>query len=241
MEYSKKSVHGDAGEYFVAYTFTRLFNWPCRLFGVDIGVDAELEIMADDGISTGDVIKIQVKSFDKISSAESKSIYVDDRHINYWKRFCLPVIVCCVDLTAQKIYWKQILSTEAYQSGGASRKVSLDLANDELTGSSKQLLQSLATPEESKQIEPLFQRLDALHKELIGIGTPYCVDGEDLNRIEKDCDAVDAVIAGIENLILHFPWRVGALDLRKLATIKRNVQITRNDAGHSFSIGVNGM
>ncbi|MGQ5675295.1 DUF4365 domain-containing protein, partial [Lacticaseibacillus paracasei] len=74
MEYPKKSVNGDAGEYLVAYTITKLFGWPCRLFGVDIGVDAELEILDDEARSTGDVIKIQVKAFDRISSSESKGI-----------------------------------------------------------------------------------------------------------------------------------------------------------------------
>ena len=241
MEYPKKSVNGDSGEYFVAYTVTRLFGWPCRLFDVDIGVDAELEIMDDAGVSTGDVIKIQVKSFDELSNAKSKSIYVHDRHINYWKRFCLPVIVCCVDLNAQKVYWKQILSTEAYVSGGSFRKISLDLAQDELIGSSKQQLRLLAIPESSKQIEPLFQRLEALYKELKETGTRICVDGEELDQIEKDCDAIYVVIAQIENLIAHFPWRVGAFDLSKLTAIKRSIQITRNDTDHSFSVGLNGM
>lgn len=241
MEYAKKSVNGDAGEYLVAYTITKLFGWPCRLFGVDIGVDAELEILDDGACSTGDVIKIQIKAFDRISSSESKGIYVDDRHINYWKRFCLPVIICCVDLAKEKIYWKQILATEAYQSGGESRKISIDLGNDELSRASKDALRSLATPEASKQIEPLFQRLRYLYKNLADQGRPFCVDGEQLQSIEQDCDAVDAVIAQIENLIVHFPWRVGAVDLRLLSAIKRNVQITRNDASHSFSVGINGM
>lgn len=241
MEYPKKSVNGDAGEYLVAYTITKLFGWPCRLFGVDIGVDAELEILDDDARSTGDVIKIQVKAFDRLSSAESKAIYVDERHINYWKRFCLPVIVCCVDLATEKIYWKQILATETYQSSGVSRKISIDLATDELLSASKGALRSLATPEESKQIEPLFRQLRDLYKALDDQGTPFCVDGEQLESIEQECNAIDAVVAKIENLISHFPWRVGALDLGTLAVIKRNVQITRNDAGHSFSVGVNGM
>lgn len=241
MEYPKKSVNGDAGEYLVAYTITKLFGWPCRLFGVDIGVDAELEILDDNSCSTGDVIKIQVKAFDKISSKDSKGIYVDDRHINYWKRFCLPVIICCVDLSAEKIYWKQILATEAYHSGGVSRKIRIDLAKDELSSASKETLRSLATPEASKKIEPLFQHLRDLYTALTNQGAPFCVDAEMLESIEQDCDEIDAVIAQIENLILHFPWRVSTVDLQALSAIKLGVQITRNDAGHSFSVGINGM
>lgn len=241
MEYPKKSVNGDAGEYFVAYRITKLFGWPCRLFGIDIGVDAELEILDSQSASTGNVIKIQIKSFDKISSLESKSIYVDDSHISYWKKFCLPVIICCVDLSSEKIYWKQIRATEAYQSGGSSRKISIDLVTDELCAASRVPLSALATPEESKKIEPLFLQLKKLYGALIDKGTPMCVDGALLSSIERNCNEIDSLISQIENLILHFPWRVGAMDISLLETIKRNIQITRNNANQSFAISVNGM
>jgi hypothetical protein len=47
VEYPKRSRNGDAGELLVAFTTNRVFGWPCRLLDIDIGVDAELEIMED--------------------------------------------------------------------------------------------------------------------------------------------------------------------------------------------------
>lgn len=239
MEYPKKSISGDAGEYLVAYTVTHLLGWPCRLLDVDIGVDAEMEIMGDDGNSTGDVIKIQVKSFSSISSVESKSIYVDERHIRYWKRFCLPVIVCCVDLAERQIYWKQIVATDNYVTSGEANRIRIDLNEDKLDSSSKERLKALATPEDSKKIEPLFAKAIELHDALLERST-YCVDGEILSSIELECNAVRAVLDQIKNLILHFPWRASTMAMRELARIERNVQIIENDAAHSFAVWVNG-
>jgi hypothetical protein len=64
MEYQKRSKNGDAEEYFVAYSATKLLGWRCRLYEVDIDIDGEMEVLANAGDSTGDVIKPQIKTFD---------------------------------------------------------------------------------------------------------------------------------------------------------------------------------
>jgi hypothetical protein len=61
---------------------------------------------------TGDIIKIHIKTFEALKGARA-SVYVNDRHIGYWKRFCVPVILCCVDLSRKQVYWKQITVTES--------------------------------------------------------------------------------------------------------------------------------
>jgi Domain of unknown function (DUF4365) len=127
MEYQKRSKNGDGGEYFVAYSVTQLLGWPCRLYAVDIGVDGETEVLDNAGRSTGDVIKLQIKTFDRITAEVAANVYTDEKHISHWKKFCLPVIICCVDLAAEKIYWRQITTTEAFASGGVSMRVGLTL------------------------------------------------------------------------------------------------------------------
>lgn len=66
-EYKKRSVNGNAGEYLAAYQFTKILQWPYRMLDIDIGVDGEIEILDSAGISTSDVIKVQVKTFNSIS------------------------------------------------------------------------------------------------------------------------------------------------------------------------------
>lgn len=235
MEYPKRSINGDAGEYLVAHKITRLLEWPCRLYGVDLGVDAETEVMDENGQSTGDIIKIQIKSFDSISSTDATAVYVEDRHIEYWKRFCLPVIICCVDLSKEKIYWKQITATEAYASGGVSKKISFCLEHDALDTSSKASLKQLVTPERSKRIDELFCQLDQISAGLPQTTTGYA-DFESIYKTEDLCESITKIINEIDDLITHFPWRVSSLALRKLNNIRAHVRITKNDCGYYHSI-----
>lgn len=240
MEYQKRSTNGDAGEYFLAYKMTRILGWPCRLYGVDLGVDAELEIMDSNNESTGDIIKIQIKAIEEVKTAESVSIYVDDRHINYWKRFCLPVIVCCVDLKNEKVYWKQITSTEAYATKGESKKVSFCLVHDLLEKSSVNKLKDLACPNDSKNIEPLFDELLELYKHIPENPVGYSSE-KAISTMEDRCEEIDKVIAKIEELVSHFPWRLSTMALSELKRIKRNVQITKDDCGYHYNNMINGM
>ena len=215
MEYLKKSINGVAGEYLVAYKVTRLLGWPCRLYGVDLGIDAELELLSDNGQSTGDIIKIQIKAKDKIDTQDSTSIYLDDRHIDYWKRFCLPIIVCCVDLSTENVYWKQITSTEAYESGGESKKVGFCLKHDLLTENSREVLRKMVYPDVSDQMAKLFKQAQGMHQELPQGYTQY----SSFDLIERDrvaCTELQNVLNSIEKLISLAPWRVSTLALREL-------------------------
>lgn len=237
MEYPKRSRHGDAGEYLMAYTFTKLFGWPCRLYGVDIGVDGETEVLRADGTSDGDIIKIQVKSFSEMKGP-AYAVYVDDRHIQYWKRFCLPVIVCAVDLSTEKVYWKQITASDAYSTSGASKKVVFELSKDELTVISKAALERLVIPEGSKQLEPLLLELMDKAKRFEGNIHHYDYDGIDKTRDE--CRKLKLLIAQIEQIVAHFPWRMSAVGYGALRSISLNVARAQTGAEHDFACMVNG-
>lgn len=240
QEYQKRSKNGDAGEYFSAFKFTKLFGWPYRMLDVDLGVDAEIEILDQNDISTSDIIKLQIKTFDTITKEESKKIYVSHQHIGYWKKFCLPIIVICVDLQNEKIYWKPVTATESYASGGESNVISINLINDELTINSKASFLALVTPEESKDIESLLSKARQQHKDLLDQIT-YAIDGDQLSKIEEKFNEFNTTTSRIDDIIRHFPWRAGLLTLRELSIMKRNAQITLNDASHSHAVGVNGM
>lgn len=51
-KYTAKNISGDAGAYLIAYTATHRLGWPCRILGIDIGVDAELEVLDQLGTRT---------------------------------------------------------------------------------------------------------------------------------------------------------------------------------------------
>ena len=110
MQYEKRAANGHAGEYFFAYKATRILNWPCRLIDVDIGIDAQVEILNSKSSSIGRFVAVQIKAREKNRSY----IYVSKAHIDYWKTLDMPVIAALVDLKDEKIYLHEIDPKCAY-------------------------------------------------------------------------------------------------------------------------------
>jgi hypothetical protein len=110
MKYEISNIIGDAGEHFFAYKIIETFGWPCRLYGIDLGVDAEIEILDEKNRTTGKLLKVQIKTtngeFD--SKNQTYTIYLDDEHIEYWKNLVVPMIICGIRLENKIIYWKQV-------------------------------------------------------------------------------------------------------------------------------------
>jgi hypothetical protein len=85
----------------------------------DIGIDAQVEIR-ENNISTGQLIAIQVKSGKSYFSerVENNIIYrPDSKHIEYWLRYSLPVIVALYNPEDDTMFWypihsKTILNTD---------------------------------------------------------------------------------------------------------------------------------
>lgn len=233
MKYDTKLINGDSGEYFVAYKMTRLLGWPCRLYGVDLGVDAELEILNNDKTSTGNIIKLQIKSTESSPSDRDVSIYLDDRHIQYWKRFCIPVIICAVDLIKEEVYWKQVKDTEAYASGGESRLIKFSRVSDKFHKGSLVDFSKLAIPDASKNIEPLFKMLSLIRKELPSyIPIPTY---DEVNRIEDLINNAANIISQIRGLSAHFPWRLSLLDLQALDSAEDQLKFMRTECWNATS------
>ena len=237
MDYAKKSANGDAGEYFAAYTLTKNLGWPCRLYGMDIGVDAELEVLDAQRSSTGDIIKVQIKTFD--SAGAEPAVYVDDRHIDYWKRFCLPVIICCVELSTECVYWKQITATEAFRSGGASRRVTFDRYRDVVAPAMRGSLQALVHPPESKQIEPMFNEVKARFSKLPDPDS-FFSDLDQLAECDELCQAVEDALSILTPVLAHFPWRISAYAQAELSGMQQSLRLLRNNMGHAHAVLING-
>jgi len=239
-EYKKRSVNGNAGEYLAAYQFTKVLQWPYRMLDIDIGVDGEIEILDSAGISTSDVIKVQVKTFNSISKASSKKIYVKGNHIQYWKKFCLPIIVVCVDLSKEKVYWKPVTATECYENGGKSQAIIIDLQADELTPACGAKLQALVSPATSKEIGQILNNMRALYATIKG-QNDFAVDAEQLYHVEGLVNQFEDEAKLFNELALHFPWRCGILTRGEVAMMQKNVRRVENNVSVSYSRGLNGM
>jgi hypothetical protein len=131
MEYAIGTANGDAGEFFVAYKIAKELGWPCRLFDIDIGIDAQIEILTTDRMSSGRFVALQVKS---TSVKETDARYVSGRKLTYWRSLEIPVFVVLVDLRSEQIYLHLIEADHEYEQTRTGRYiVRFDLEADRFT------------------------------------------------------------------------------------------------------------
>jgi len=105
------NANGKAGEHYFAYWILRNLNWPCRLLDVDIGIDAQIEIMDEAMHSTGEFLAAQIKT--SVTPELKTSIKV--KHLKYWKSINDPVILILISFldSEPKLYWKLINKQDA--------------------------------------------------------------------------------------------------------------------------------
>ena len=75
---------------------TLVLKWIWREQSVlDFGIDGHIEIVAEDGEPTGQLIAVQVKSGTSYfrGGGDNLAYYVDERHVKYWDQHCLPTIL----------------------------------------------------------------------------------------------------------------------------------------------------
>lgn len=105
MKYAEVNATGDAGEYLFAYKIASLLKWPCRLLNIDIGIDAQIEVLDNKQLSMGQFIAVQIKS---TSDASKKSICVESKHLDYWNSLEIPVLISLVNISTEKVFIKEI-------------------------------------------------------------------------------------------------------------------------------------
>lgn len=75
---------------------------------IDFGIDGQIEIVADDGKPTGQLIAVQVKSGKSyfIGTRKDTPFYVDDAHLKYWDAHSLPVIIILYNPESDEMIWQ---------------------------------------------------------------------------------------------------------------------------------------
>jgi hypothetical protein len=218
MKYSLRSLNGDIGEYLVAFRISKLIGWPCRLMAIDLGIDAEVEIVNENGEATGDIIKLQVKSSSDLKSDNKFSIHTTEEHTNYWKRFSAPVIICGVDLKKEKIYWKQITALSDYTTDGDSHRVDFNTETDELKEDSANAWRKLSSSEESHQLQSLMEE----SYDLVKLTADEPSDIETCNHYNDHFKKWEELRNRISNIISVIPWKVSGVELERFVQLKKH-------------------
>jgi hypothetical protein len=143
MKYPERTAHGDAGEFFFAYKIASVLKWPCRLFDIDIGIDAQVEILDEERVSTGKFVAFQIKT----TNAEYPGAYsyVDELHLAYWQAHGLPVFAVLVDLPKQAMYLHHISKSKQYSTTNKGLiRIEFDTINGRFQESSRAVIQTAA-------------------------------------------------------------------------------------------------
>lgn len=144
----------------------------------DYGVDALVEIV-EDGFPTGSLIGIQIKSGKSYFSETTKESIVfrtDERHVNYWLDYVLPVILVLYNPEDRNLYWEKF-SEETIENTGKGWKIKLPKSKI-LSADSLFELNGLTQP------PPYIRNLDRLRLvrswiELVAKGEEVYVECED--------------------------------------------------------------
>jgi len=102
-KYTKSAAQGDWGEYYFAYKVIKTFGWPCRILDIDIGIDAQIEILDKEFNTTGRFIGVQIKTADKLQ--------ITDRHIKYWRSCEFPIIIVHISPKTKKMSYLHVDKT----------------------------------------------------------------------------------------------------------------------------------
>lgn len=96
-----------AGVYYTGYV--------CSMSGVifretsntDVGIDGQIELVDSENKATGMIAGVQVKSGDSFVDVETETFTfrAEQKHFEYWERFCLPVIGVVFSPTLRKAAW----------------------------------------------------------------------------------------------------------------------------------------
>lgn len=93
----------------VALVFLKYFGWIEREQPIsDFGIDMHVEIV-DNGIPTGQIIALQIKSGTSYFSEESEQSVIyrgQKKHLDYWLDHSLPTLIVLFEPNSENIYWE---------------------------------------------------------------------------------------------------------------------------------------
>lgn len=182
MKYPKKSAIGHAGEYFFAYKIASVLEWPCRLIDIDIGIDAQVEIINEDRTSTGNFVAFQVKTS---SLDEVNCRYVSKMQLDYWRELGLPVFVVLVNLKKKEMYLHQVsIDHEYHITEAESIRIDFDPKKDKFCKKSAAKIAFAASETALKHIQSY---LNEVIPEINTIN-------DEIENLKNDCPSARALI-----------------------------------------------
>lgn len=170
------------------------YHWIFREHAVsDFGIDAEIEI-CDDGVPTGRLMKLQIKSgmsWFRERRVEGVVFRGSSDHFKYWLGHSLPVVLMLYDSSSEQVWWVHI-ERNRVEGTGKNCKILIP-SEQQLSPLSARLLRTVAlgrTEDRVTATAPLYALPDTLIRSIqearksIDIATPQL--SESLRHIVFD-------------------------------------------------------
>lgn len=103
---------GEAGVNLLSSIINDSFNWIFRPNNnqTDFGIDAYIDIVADDGFVLGLSFAVQIKAGNSFFKQKTKNGYIfygKEKHLNYYINHQIPILIILCDLDNDTCYWSE--------------------------------------------------------------------------------------------------------------------------------------
>ncbi|MDD4274940.1 MAG: DUF4365 and DUF1817 domain-containing protein [Desulfobacter postgatei] len=132
--YSNSARKGDKGVELVSRVVNDKFNWLFKRNHQehDFGIDAQADIILDDGSVTGQMLAFQIKFGSSFFNEENEWGYVyrgEQKHFNYLSNYPTPVLIVICHPQTNICYWVQF-EPEATSKAGKNWKITIPFENE---------------------------------------------------------------------------------------------------------------
>lgn len=106
-------------------------SWVMRDKFTDYGIDAEVEIFGADGVSTGKIFDVQLKSAEVLRTKQP-STRLKKETISYYQSMDRPVLIALVEISTHKIFRKWADEVDFYGSKESSKTIGVKYNDEDL-------------------------------------------------------------------------------------------------------------
>ncbi len=131
--YSKAARKGDKGVEIVSHVINDGFGWLFKRNHQehDFGIDAQIDVILDDGSVTGQMLALQIKYGSSFFSEKNQWGYVfrgEQKHFNYLVNYPTPVLIVICHPKSNDCYWV-VFEPEITSKAGNNWKITIPFEN----------------------------------------------------------------------------------------------------------------
>lgn len=131
--YSKAARSGDRGVEVVSRIFNEIFGWLFKRNHQehDFGIDAQVDVILDNGAVTGQILALQIKHGLSFFSEKNKWGYIfrgEQKHFNYLANYPVPVLIVLCHPKSNDCYWVKF-DPAATSRAGENWKITVPFEN----------------------------------------------------------------------------------------------------------------